>query len=392
MTNQTVNSFTVAARTAMNTQIIAPWLAASGGVKLDLGLAPFRLLAIVNRIDLRTGSNSLGGNTGNAGEVRFVFGAVIPGPTCQLLPFTVIFEYGVPISGCLDVRTWAKQWVDLGNLTLGTEPYNAALQALTDKVVLRNAAPAKPNGSALDQLRTNENALNITWELRQFNLLSFPSDILRETPDFQTPDISFNAADPSFWNHSTALDTFIVSAKASVDDGSYILPLINQTMPFLAGSALNPNGNQHFWSTSTLDLNPMHPNNWNKERHIVSLNACNGCHERETNTSFTHIFPNTPLGSPAQLSGFMTGENVIDPGGFSSPTRTFNELARRQLDLQGVVEASCLHFPRLRDDFVAEAQHGLPIPPELAVQPVPPVSQQGTFFIEDFAKDPIVGH
>jgi hypothetical protein len=390
-TNQTVNTFTVAARPAITPDIIAPWLAASGGVKLDLGIAPFRLLAIVNRIDLRTGSSGLGGTTGNAGEVRFVFGAVIPGPTCQLLPFTVIFEYGVPITGCLDVRTWAKQWVSLGNLTLGTAPYNAALQALTDKVVLRNAAPGKPNGSALDQLRTNENALNVVWELRQFNLLAFPSDSLHQTPVFRTPDIKYNAADPLFWNHTTSVDTWIVGNKAQIDDGSYVLPLTVSGAGFLGGSALNPNGTAHFWNTSTLDLNPAHPVNWNKERHIFGLNACNGCHERETNTSFTHIFPNTPLGSPAQLSGFMTGVTVTDAA-FGSPSRTFNDLARRQSDLQGVAQASCLHFPAVVPDFVAAALHGLPIPPELAAQPVPPVAQQGTFFIEDFFKDSIQGH
>ena len=32
--------------------VTVPWLAASGGERLDLGLAPFRLLSIVNRLDL----------------------------------------------------------------------------------------------------------------------------------------------------------------------------------------------------------------------------------------------------------------------------------------------------------------------------------------------------
>ena len=124
--NQTVNTFNVPARPNITTTIINPWLAASGGVSLNLGIAPFRLLAIVNRLDLRTGGGGYAGSTGDAGELRFVFGAVVPGTTCQLLPFTVIFEYGVPIRGCVGVRSWAQQWVALSSLVVGSAAYNAA--------------------------------------------------------------------------------------------------------------------------------------------------------------------------------------------------------------------------------------------------------------------------
>src|SRR5215510_5184320 len=150
------------------------------------------------------------------------------GPTCQLLPFTVIFEYGVPIQGCVPVRSWAQPWVNLNSLVLGSAAYNAALQAITDQVVLRNKAPGKPNGSALNQLRTNEIALASPWELRQFNLTT-PISFLHETPVFNTPDRRFNAADP-FWSGSTLLDTFITSG------GGTVPPTFLGT-PFLGGAA-----------------------------------------------------------------------------------------------------------------------------------------------------------
>lgn len=381
-TTQTINSFNAAARPNITSQVISPWLAASGGVKLNLGIAPFRLLAIVNRLDLRTGSSFYGGTTGNAGELRFVFGVVRPGTTCQLLPFAVILEYGVPINGCTNVRTWAQQWVSLGSLPLGSAAYNTALQALTDQVVLRNAAPAKPNGSALNQLRTNEIALAIPWEVRQFNLLTVPTDTLHETSNAQTPDVSFNA--------STTLDNFITTNKADIDNGTYVVPQVFSAVPFLGAATPILNTNV-FWNVHALDLDPAHVPNYNNTRHIFSLNTCNGCHAGETKTSFTHINPTTPLGSPAALSGFLTGVTVLDPA-FGSPSRTFNDLARRQSDLQSAANAACLHFPPLRREFVAAAQRGLPIPPELAVQPVPPPSQQGTFFVEDFFKTPILVH
>jgi hypothetical protein len=383
--SQTINTFNVPARPNIATQVINAWLAASGGVSLDLGIAPLRLLAIVNRLDLRTGSGGYGGSTGNAGELRFVFGVVKPGRTCQLLPFTVILEYGVPIQGCLQVKSWAQQWVALNSLALGSAAYNAALQAITDQVVLRNKAPSKPNGSALNQLRTNERAIGAPWELRQFNLLS-PLDFLHETPVFQTPDNRFNAADPG-WSGSTLLDTFLTSTPAGA-----LVPLTFLGVPFLGGASPVTGDNLgYFWDTSTLDLDPSHPGNWNQRRHLFSLNTCNACHTGETRTTFTHISPTTPLGSPAALSGFLTGITVTDPA-FGAPTRTFNDLARRQSDLVGVANGACLAFPRIQPEFLKMALEGDPLPEVLVAQPVAPVSEQGTFFVEDFFKAPIQGH
>jgi len=385
-TNQTINTFNVPARPNITTEIINPWLAASGGASLDLGIAPFRLLAIVNRLDLRTGSGGYGGSTGNAGELRFVFGAVQgSGRTCKLLPFTVILEYGVPIQGCVPVRSWAQQWVNLNSLALGSAAYNAALQAITDQVVLRNKAPGKPNGSALNQLRTNEVALASPWELRQFNLTT-PIGFLHETPVTQTPDIRFNRADP-FWGGSTLLDTFITTNSAGAT-----VPLSFLGTPFLGGAApVTFNNLGYFWKTSTLDLDPAHPGNWNQRRFDFSLNTCNACHAGETRTTFTHISPDTPLGSPAALSGFLTGITVADPA-FGAPTRTFNDLARRQSDLVGVASSVCLAFPAVIPDLVQKAIEGGPLPVELVSQPVAPVPEQGTFLLEDFFKAPIQAH
>ena len=385
MANQNINTFNVPARTNINTQIIQPWLAASGGASLDLGIAPFRLLAIVNRLDLRTGAGGYGGSTGNAGELRFVFGAVKPGRTCQLLPMTVIFEYGVPISGCVNVRSWAQQWVNLNSLVLGSAAYNTALQAITDQVILRNKGPGKPNRSALNQLRTNEIALASPWELRQFNLTT-PISFLHETPVAQTPDIQFNAADP-FWSGSTLLDTFITTTAAGAT-----VPLSFLGTPFRAGAApVTFNNLGYFWNTSTLDLDPSHLGNWNQRRFDFSFNTCNACHAGETRTVFTHISPTTPLGSPAALSGFLTGITVTDPA-FGAPNRHFNDLARRQSDLVGVANSVCLAFPLVIPDLVQKALDGGPLPEELVQEPVAPVSEQGTFMLEDFFKAPILVH
>ena len=60
LVSQNINTFNVPARTAMQ-NIIDDWRAASGGGLLDLGIAPFRLIAIVPRVDLRNTTTGGGG-------------------------------------------------------------------------------------------------------------------------------------------------------------------------------------------------------------------------------------------------------------------------------------------------------------------------------------------
>jgi hypothetical protein len=73
-TAQQVNDQSVLERLQIRNKIIIPWENASGGphAPLNLAKAPFRLLAIVNRIDLRD-NFAYGGGGGSAGEARFVF-------------------------------------------------------------------------------------------------------------------------------------------------------------------------------------------------------------------------------------------------------------------------------------------------------------------------------
>ena len=81
--DQTINFDGVPNRdAAIRAQMLDAWQAASGGpgVPLNLAIAPFRLLAIVNRVDLRANTTYGGGSSNNpcdppclGGEARFVF-------------------------------------------------------------------------------------------------------------------------------------------------------------------------------------------------------------------------------------------------------------------------------------------------------------------------------
>jgi hypothetical protein len=358
--NQTINSFPVPSRLQMQS-IINQWRADSGGGKLDLTKAPLRLLAIVSRVDLRRTTGGGGGYSGNAtgnfldaGEARFIFGFVLrPGWTlqggyarggapvinangCQALPFSVIFEYRVPKCHCEAVRAWAQAWVDLSNFVPGTAAYNSRLELLTEQFVRANANPARPNGSAIGQIRSNEIALLAPWQLREFQLTQFPWSLLNETTTNDTADDTFNNT-PVFTNW--VLGNIVPPlAPPNFDQAVPPVPLIFSGGNFQGARPEAP-GPGFFWNGPGLNLaNP--PENWG--RHRASLNSCNGCHTGETSTRFVHVDPASPV-LPAALSGFLTGITVNDPA-FGSPARSFNDLARREADIKLVAKMSCIDF------------------------------------------------
>jgi len=362
MSNQTVNGWTVAQRQKIKTLVIDPWVAASGGPTrpLDLSIAPFKLLAIVNRVDLRNNS-AYGG--GNAGEGRFVFGVIdrtgggstdpytsTGSRNCRETQFTVIFEYGIDKRGC-EIRNWGRQWHNLRNFVLGSAAYNNALQAITDQFTAAGVAPRKPNGSALNQLRTNEVELllgvstNPIWELREFKIGGEPPvnpGQLEEVTVKLTPDLTRN--------RTPLLTDFVNLNTPSILTQSHNVPATFMGQLFLGGSSLAPRN-----PTLPVDVNTHWNNPANgpfiinrQARHLFSLNTCNACHTGETNTVFTHIKP-VPFGTEAGLSGFMNGITPVtlvqpfkvkDPAD-GAPTRKFNEFRRRRIDLDILVHSPC---------------------------------------------------
>ncbi|HEX6899971.1 MAG TPA: hypothetical protein VF789_09675 [Thermoanaerobaculia bacterium] len=392
---------TIANRPLMNTIINQFWPRVGG--KLDLNRAPLRLLAILPRLDLRrtTGgggaySINANGNFLDAGEARFVFGFVAPNSTwtgfpqgvsipqipgqptgCRALPFTVIFEYRVAKCKCEDVRSWARQWKALDDpLNLpGSAVYNSRLEAITEQFVTANANPRNPNGSSLGQLRTNEIALLIPWELREFQLTQFPFTFLQETTVEDTPEDGFNGfpvptANPTLLNWILNINPAL--SGPDFEDPIPGVPLFFPTgTNFMAANSIVPDGPgviRHHWTAQGLNINvTQNPGNAailqeNWARHRVSRAACNGCHRRETFTHFVHIDPsNTIPGSnpalPAEISVFLSGiNNLGDPADAAAnglliqtatngnPKRNFDDLARRELDIQRVANMTCFKF------------------------------------------------
>jgi hypothetical protein len=364
----TVNGELLAARTSIQSTIINPWLqksqangAPTGQLKLEF--APFKLMAIVNRLDLRGNS---GYGFSNAGEGRFVFCAL--DPNCTPLQFTVIFEFGINKKSCASVKAFANEWLNLSNLTIGSPAYNTALENITKQFTQSGTNPAKPNQSSLNQLRTNEIALGSPWELREFNLLSTGS--LGLTTVKQEPQVKYNikANNPDV----VRMAGWINTNEALVRQNRYTVPDLEGGAAFLGGHALTsfpPTGNPtpspdnipHHWDgglsgTSAFITDTL-------ARHIFSLNTCSACHGGEVQTFFTHIQPSA-FGTPAQLSSFLNGLGAdalpldddtnltglfwVQDAAFrlSNATgqphiRGFNDLERRAIDLANLPSRIC---------------------------------------------------
>jgi hypothetical protein len=346
--DQRVNGKLSSARPGITATIIEPWLSASGGDQLDLNIAPFKLLAIANRMDLRVHDPN---SVTSAGEGRFVFGVLKPDGT-PLPPlagpatgaFTVIFEYELGAKNMKDINQWARSWHDLNKHELGSTPYNKALEKITRRFTDKGRAPSKPNRNAINQIRTNEFSFGPNWELREF-VLNPRSGMLRQhtvalTPDSLVLNGTQELADlinenedaimadtfdfpPSFLAAGSTAGPFLTTDFTDFEDRTFT------TIP-LGGPFVDIP-----WSADGIRSN--------EARHRFALNTCHGCHRSETNTGFLQIgFPSEhdlprSLKNEAQLAAFLTGGEVKDPLQ-PEQTRVFNDLERRAESLQELLE------------------------------------------------------
>jgi hypothetical protein len=403
--NQVINNDPLPDRKQILNLVILPWMRNSNPGKVidesnwdkydfEPKLSPFRLLAIANRVDLR-GSIGYGGANG---EGRLVFCIMdrsnggVPngggygggGETCEPLPFTVICEYGLPMNKCETLRAYAKDWLNLSSLPFDPS-FNDQLQKLTDQFTLRNKAPKKPNGSAINQIRTNEIALARPWELREFTIKGGPNGTFINTPVAREPASIYNRRATATAANMQILADWVNANAATIEAGQQDVPLTITiaappgTASFQGAKGHTLTGN-HFW-----DANTVTPNNIlsDSARHIFSLNTCTGCHAGEARTAignlsgtpyfepltsharFLQITPQR-FGVKATLSAWLTGDPanttaplpgyfaIADPAGRPAATsyvRLFNDLDRRARDLDDFVNFGCGDGTRTSKDL-----------------------------------------
>jgi hypothetical protein len=370
--------------------------------------APFRLMAISNRIDLR-GSSAYKPSSllkPNLGETRFIFtlistkdevsalenvvtGAGMPVRHGDQLAdnslitnnpltagkgfidwegFNVILEYGNVGASMCDLRDQARDWLQLSDMTIypefpaditnaitsdSVDAYCAALQALTDHVTLAGVNNAKVNGSAINQIRSNERLFTnpsginesgwdaMDWQLRQFELdpvtkvLALVPVSNTCVPQAMKHDWPISPPGPSgTFTGTLGKDIINWASKASnkvaaAQDRVHIPFLAPGTSTQLLAASANLGAEQFGYfefgwtdaSTSgtyyTASTYTNSATDWITEKAIrkgISLNQCQGCHGGETKTLFTVMHPRG-YGQPA----VYWGENPSFIEGIAKP-------------------------------------------------------------------------
>lgn len=292
------------------------------GRTFNLANAPFELIAVASRLDLRS--------TTQGGEGRFIFALKNPPPVQGNASMTLIAEFALPLRAPLDTPLkWANKWHELDVLdpVTQTAAFNSKLQEITDFVSARGAFPGRPNGSAINQVRTNEIQLASPWQLREFRMST--SGQMLPSPTAVSPN--HDAV-----NQSQALRDFI--AQNPVLTATNNTSFFNLKTPDVFGTSFFNGGkaDQSFstgqassfaaWSlsaTETQDNNVAVDN--------FGLLTCNGCHtenKRTTDQAFYQVSPFNPgTDGTGRLSRFMTQGDDVKGG------RRPSELLRRATDM-----------------------------------------------------------
>jgi hypothetical protein len=211
-----------------------------------------------------------------------------PTPTPQKL--TVIFEYALPVSHRFETLLWAQRWHLLGALPFGPA-YNALLRTVTQGFSGPDMDLRRPNGSALNQLRTNEVALLGSrtvspslppqiWELREFHL-SRETGLLQQHTVNLEPSREFDLPPRGTLERSQQLAEVLLANRDAVLSNTHRLPpemLANST---LVGTGLPAWGSGGTFTTA--DGRTVDP----ALRTAFALNTCGGCHRHETDTRHT---------------------------------------------------------------------------------------------------------
>lgn len=255
--------------------------------------APFRLLAITNRMDLQR--RDADGLPLSAGEGRLIFGVTLgPGATGQALKAAVIFEFSLPARSEGEVLAWAQAWHGLKSFPNFDDHYGEALAALTGRFVGR---------ATLNQIRTNEIDLSNAgeWNLREFRADPATGVFFAATTK-QTPDGSFAT--------SQVLSDYINAHVSDILQQRHAVPRLIGPQAFLGTQADVASAGQIIWNP------PNVPNA--AARYLFALNTCNGCHGVEAQTAnFMHVSARAP-GAVSELSSFLQDAPPVDQAGQSN--------------------------------------------------------------------------
>jgi hypothetical protein len=344
-------------------QVLESWNRFASDTTMPLYKAPFYLLAIVNRLDLRKhrpNGEPLGG------ELRFIFGilhAVEGTNPCPTTFYdgvsTLIFEYS-PVkvddaSGSAEnkIRNYASRWLALSEMS--GEDYRNKLDDLTEEVI---------NNGRLLRIRTNEQAAAGRWDQMEFEPDPETKFIKRSTIK-QSPTMALEGGSQRMsdwiWSNRNALyaNAFDYEigriGNRTVTDlpiGSYWVPnQFDGTEIYFRGAVNSVSSSDEYWGGPTPTGLPVAElQNWREARFRFSVGTCRGCHSGDTGTTLLHVVPTVP-GTEAGRSAFLKGAvNVPDPAD-PGQVRSFNELYRRENDLRALVSGAPVLVPVFGNNY-----------------------------------------
>lgn len=327
---------------------------------------PFRLLAVINRIDVAGANDNPGG--GNTlpedkrkffGEGRLVFGLTATDDAGAPYPMTVIMEYHLPYlekqpDGSLaGVRTdfnydaisdadwieqrrrWASAWADLSRYAFDSSEYRSRLAWIVatfarpeNSVAMRVGYVVDPTDPA-DTTREFEYRENYT----QGGFLLAPRDLARDVHPCVEQEPFFADLIDKRWNPSTRNLIYDYKWPAALPDQAAISAACGLPMGAKAGeqgprvhvSRFLPD---KWWPALYGTAGDYTINDMEEKRHDFALTTCSGCHTQETGTRGFMIFP-APENEDAAVADFLVDHptTVTMPNGAQY---TYHELARRK--------------------------------------------------------------
>jgi hypothetical protein len=337
---------------------------ADGAFDPDRGVEPFRLIAVVNRLDLagdfdmRAGGELGGKERRWFGEARLIFsvnGTLADGSP---RPMTVSAEYRLPAlkrnadgsvgldndfvfaDGPADEadwrqrrQLWAKTWQDLSAYAPGTPEYLSRLRTILSWVAygvpydldqIKNSTNAQHNlafrtgekvrvgltdgseGSVTDEFEYREFYLGDSWFLTTRKLRREPFACAAKSAT-----LAKRIAD-DWWESTQSMSWRYILGNRNLEDEEIAdLKAVCGKLPYGQVDDPDSDGNTdtqlrakfgRFKATSV----------WRTRKsvtepqvHSFALGTCSGCHSGETGTQGFHIGP-SPVGQPAVLSAFLS--------------------------------------------------------------------------------------
>jgi hypothetical protein len=372
-------------------RILAHWDPDGTGPDLPAGDqdGPFRLLAVINRLDVAGADDNPGGGATLPedkrkffGEGRLVFGLTTPGDDGAPYPMTLIMEYHLPflrtsivdgVTTFVADRTdfnhdaigdadwveqraiWAGLWAELSRYDLDSDAYRTKLREIVslfarpeNSVALRvgyiverkdSLDPEQHCDAPPDPIREFEYRESYT----QGGFLLAPRDLARDVHPCVAQQPFFAELVEQRWQPATRDMRFDYKWPSAIQDQAAIFAACGLPM----GAEQDAQGPRVHVSRFLVDkwwpaLYGTDPddhtvNNMEEKRHDFAMTTCSGCHSRETGTAGFMIFPRR-ADEDSVLTELLRGPvSVTLPNGAQYH---YDELARRATLIEAFAQKS----------------------------------------------------